>query len=248
MRKIQLGAAFAAALFSLSAQAADVRIATEGAYAPWNFMDDSGKVAGFEVELGNEICARAGVECEWVVNEWDSIIPNLVAGNYDMIMAGMSVTDERKQTISFGDTYFPPDPSSFVAASSADIDFANAKGLKIGAQGATIQAGYIEANMADGNDILTYESADQSVADLAAGNIDILLADRSFLIPVVEGSGGALVFVGDDVMIGGGVATGYRQGDSELAEKMNAALQEVRDDGTLSKLLIKFFEKDPWAQ
>lgn len=248
MRKIQFGAAIAAALLSASAMAADVRIATEGAYAPWNFMDDSGKVAGFEVELGNVICERAGVECEWVVNEWDSIIPNLVAGNYDMIMAGMSVTDERKETIMFGKEYFPADPSAFVAASSANIDFDNLKGLKIGAQGATIQAGYLEANLAEGNDILTYETADQSVADLAAGNIDILLADPSFLEPVVAGSGGALAFVGDRIKIGDGVAAGYRQADGELAEKMNAALEEVRADGTLSKLLVEFFEKDPWAE
>ena len=248
MKKIQMSAALAAALLSTSAFAADVRIATEGAYAPWNFMDDSGKVAGFEVELGNVLCERAGVECEWVVNEWDSIIPNLVAGNYDVIMAGMSVTDERKETIMFGDEYFPADPSSFVAASSASIDFDNLKGLKIGAQGATIQAAYIEANLADGNDILTYESADQSVADLAAGNIDILLADSSFLAPVVEGSGGAMSVVGEPVTIGGGVAAGYRQADSELADKMNAALEEVRADGTLSTLLIEFFEKDPWAE
>ncbi len=248
MRKLSISAALAAALLSASAMAADVRIATEGAYAPWNFMDDSGKVAGFEVELGNEICKRAGVECEWVVNEWDSIIPNLVAGNYDMIMAGMSVTDERKETIMFGDEYTPADPSSFVAASAATIDMANASGLKIGAQGATIQAAYLEANLADGNDILSYESADQSVADLAAGNIDVLLADTSFLEPVVQGSGGALAFVGDKVAIGGGVAAGYRQEDGDLAAKMNAALAEVKADGTLSKLLIEFFEKDLWAE
>jgi len=248
MRKIQFSAAIAAALLSASAMAADVRIATEGAYAPWNFMDDSGKVAGFEVELGNLVCERAGVECEWVVNEWDSIIPNLVAGNYDMIMAGMSVTDERKETIMFGNEYFPADPSAFVAASSADIDFDNLKGLKIGAQGATIQAAYVEANLADGNDILSYETADQSVADLAAGNIDLLLADASFLEPIVKGSGGAIAFVGERVQIGGGVAAGYRQADGDLAEKMNAALEDVRTDGTLSKLLVEYFENDPYAQ
>lgn len=248
MRKIQISIALGAALLSASAMAADVRIATEGAYAPWNFMDDSGNVAGFEIELGNEMCARAGVECEWVVNEWDSIIPNLVAGNYDVIMAGMSVTDERKETIMFGDEYTPADPSSFVAASSAGVDMSNASGLKIGAQGATIQAAYLEANLADGNDILTYESADQSVADLAAGNIDVLLADTSFLEPVVSGSGGALAFVGDKVSIGGGVAPGYRQDAGELAEQMNAALAEIKEDGTLSKLLIEFFEKDLWAE
>jgi len=248
MNKRSLSAAFAAALLSFSAQAADVRIATEGAYAPWNFMDDSGTVAGFEIELGNEICARAGVECEWVVNEWDSIIPNLVAGNYDMIMAGMSVTDERKQSIMFGNEYFPADGATYVAASSAEIDSNNLSGLKIGAQGATIHADYLEANLAEGNDILSYETADQSVADLMAGNIDLLLADNSYLVPIVEASGGALKIVGDRLAIGGGVAAGYRQADKELAEKMNAALTSVREDGTLSELLIKFFESDPWAE
>ncbi len=248
MRKIQISVALAAALVSASAMAADVRIATEGAYAPWNFMDDSGNVAGFEIDLGNEMCARAGVECEWVVNEWDSMIPNLVAGNYDMLMAGMSVTDERKETIMFGDEYTPPDPSSFAAASSADVDMANASGLKIGAQGATIQAAYLEANLADGNDILSYESADQAVADLVAGNIDVLLADTSFLEPVVNGSGGTLAFVGDKVAIGGGVAPGYRQDEGELAAKMNASLADIKADGTLSKLLIEYFEKDLWAE
>ena len=248
MNKLMMGVALGAMLSTGTSFAADVRIGTEGAYAPWNFLDDSGDLAGFEIELGNELCKRAQLECEWVVNEWDSIIPNLVAGNYDVIMAGMAVTDERKETIMFGDEYTPADPSSFIAASSASIDLANASGLKIGAQGATIQAAYLEANLADGNDILSYESADQSVADLAAGNIDVLLADTSFLEPIVQGSGGALAFVGDKVSIGGGVAPGYRQDAGDLAEKMNAAMAEIKADGTLSKLLIEFFEKDLWAE
>ena len=88
---------------------------TEGAYAPWNFVNDEGVLSGFEIELGNELCARAGFECEWVTNEWDSIIPNLVAGNYDTIIAGMSITDERDELIDFTQDYYPPDPSKWVA-------------------------------------------------------------------------------------------------------------------------------------
>src|SRR5690606_31512748 len=84
-------AAAGLALAVTAAQAAPVRIATEGAYAPFNFVDDNGELAGFDVAVGNEICKRAELECVWVKNDWDSIIPNLVSGNSDAIMAGMSV-------------------------------------------------------------------------------------------------------------------------------------------------------------
>jgi len=70
-----------------------VRLGTEGAYPPWNFINDAGEVDGFEREVGDALCTRAELTCEWVVNEWDSIIPNLVSGNYDVIIAGMSITD-----------------------------------------------------------------------------------------------------------------------------------------------------------
>lgn len=225
------------------AYAADVRIGTEGAYAPFNFIDDSGKLAGFEIDLGNALCEKAGVSCEFVQNEWDSMIPNLVAGNYDVIMAGMSITEERRETIDFSEEYFPPSPSQFAAEAGAEIDFDNLKGVKIGAQGATVQSAYLEENMAEGNTLLTYETPDQSVADLMAGNIDILLADGDFLIPVVDGSGGKLGFVGPDLSIGGGVGMGMRKDDKDLQEKMAAALEALKADGTVDKLIMESFEK-----
>jgi len=86
-----------------------VRMGTEGAYAPWNFINDAGEVDGFERELGDELCARAELTCEWVTNEWDSIIPNLTSGNYDTIIAGMSVTAEREEIIAFTQPYTPAD-------------------------------------------------------------------------------------------------------------------------------------------
>jgi len=235
------------AMFSAGASfAADVRIGTEGAYAPWNFLDDSGELAGFEVDLGNEACKRAELECEWVVNEWDSIIPNLLAGNYDVIMAGMSVTDERRETIDFSADYYPPDPSKYAGSPDLEVDWENPKGLKIGAQGATIQAAYLEENLGADNTILTFETPDQSIADLMAGNIDLLLADNTFLTPAVEGSGGAVAFVGPDVSIGGGVAMGLRKDDAELAKQLGTALEEMKADGTVDKLIMEYFESGPF--
>lgn len=244
MKKLLVSIALAAALAASQSHAADVRIGTEGAYAPWNFLDDDGKVAGFEIELGNELCKRAGVSCEWVVNEWDSIIPNLIAGNYDVIMAGMSITEERMETIDFSEEYVPSDPAIYVAAKGAEFDFDNLQGVKIGAQGATIQSAYLEETYKEGNTILTFETADQSVADLMAGNIDLLFADGDFLRPVVEGSGGALEVTGPGVVLGGGVGMGMRKDDAELQKKMGDALVAVKADGTLDGLIKEFFDKE----
>lgn len=246
MKKLLVTALLGALVLASPAMADKVRIASEGAYAPFNYMDDSGKIAGFEVELGNELCQRAELECEWVVNEWDTIIPNLRAGNYDAIMAGMSITDERKKSIDFSDEYFPPDPSKFATAKGANYDFSALKGKKIGVQGGTIQAAYAEEKYKADNDILSYETGDQSVADLMAGNVDVVLADGSFLEPVVKGSAGAVEFAGE-VLIGGGIGVGMRQGD-ELAEKMNKAIASMKADGSLDKLIMEYFEKGPFYQ
>ncbi len=125
--------------FSLAGSHSVIRMGTEGAYPPWNFVDDNGEVAGFERELGDELCKRAELNCEWVLNDWDSIIPNLVSGNYDTIIAGMSITDDRKEKIDFTTNYTQPDPSSYLAASEG----ANWSTGVIAAQSNTIQAAYI---------------------------------------------------------------------------------------------------------
>ena len=236
-------AATAATLVMLAsgAQAQAVRIATEGAYAPWNFVDDSGAPAGFEIDLGNEICKRAALECTFQLNEWDSIIPNLVAGNYDVIMAGMSITDERKQTIDFSDNYFPPDPSKYMVRTGTTLDFDNLTGVNIGVQGATIQADYAQQTFGAANTIKAFENADQALADLNAGNVDVILADGSYLSEIVAGSGGSLEFTGPDVEIGGGVGAGLRKADDELEGKINEAIGAMKADGSLDALIIKWF-------
>ena len=100
-----------------------VRMGSEGAYPPYNFINDAtGELDGFERELGDAICERAGLTCEWVINDWDTIIPNLVSGNYDTIMAGMSITEARKEVISFSQNYLQPEPSAFIALAETDAD------------------------------------------------------------------------------------------------------------------------------
>jgi polar amino acid transport system substrate-binding protein len=202
MKNLILGLA-ALAMSAGIAAAQTVRMGTEGAYPPYNFINDAGEVDGFERELGDELCNRAGLTCEWVVNAWDSIIPNLQSGNYDTIIAGMSITDERKQVIAFTQNYIPPAASAYAAA-SADADIA---GGVIAAQTGTIQAGHVAAS---GATLLEFATPDETVAAVRNGEADAVFADKDFLAPIVAESGGALVFAGEDVQLGGGVGMGLQ--------------------------------------
>ena len=242
MKKLILAAVATMALGAAVQAQETVRIATEGAYAPWNFLNDAGEPAGYEIALGNAICETAGLSCEWIINDWDSIIPNLLAGNYDVIMAGMSITEERLQTIDFTQNYFPPDPSKFIAAAGAGVDPSALEGKRVGVQGGTIQAAYAEENLGATNTVVSFGTADQAMADLAAGNLDTILADGAYLEPVVTASSGALEFVGEDVMIGDGVGAGVRKDEADLKAKFNDALTALKADGTVDKLIAQWFE------
>ncbi|RVT82805.1 transporter substrate-binding domain-containing protein [Rhodobacteraceae bacterium CCMM004] len=215
-----------------------VRMGTEGAYPPWNFINDSGEVDGFERELGDELCARAELTCEWVTNEWDSIIPNLTSGNYDTIIAGMSITDERDEVIDFTQPYTPPDPS-FYAALSEDVDLT---GGVIAAQTGTIQAGYVAES---GATLVEFATPDETVAAVMNGEADAVLADASFIQGQVDANSDLMV-VGDPVALGGGVGMGIRESDGELRETFDAAIQSMKDDGTLNELIEKWEVSTTW--
>ena len=231
------GAATLAATFAASALTEEtIRMGTEGAYPPYNFINDSGEIDGFEREVGDELCKRAGLECTWVTNEWDSIIPNLVSGNYDTIIAGMSITAERDEVIDFTQEYFPPDPSAYVALSGAGMDV---KGGVVAAQTATIQAAYVAES---GATLVEFATPEETVAAVRSGEADAVLADLAYLQPIVAASGGELTIVDDSVSIGGGVGMGIRESDGELKAKMDAAIASMKADGTLSDLIAKWFD------
>ena len=209
-----------------------VRLGTEGAYPPYNFLNDDGEVDGFERALGDELCARAELTCEWVTNEWDSIIPNLVSGNYDVIIAGMSITDERDEVIDFSDNYTQPDPSAYLAASS-DVDLANGV---IAAQTGTIQAAFVAST---GATLLEFATPDETVAAVKGGEADAVLADKAFLAPIAE-SDAEVVLLEQEELIGGGVGLGLRESDTELRDTFNAAIASMKADGSLNALIAEW--------
>ncbi len=235
LAKLAMAAAVATVMGASAVSAQTIRMGTEGAYPPFNFVNDNGEVDGFEREVGDELCKRAELDCVWVTNEWDSIIPNLTSGNYDTIIAGMSITDERDQVIDFTQEYFPPDPSRYMALAGTELT----DGAVVAAQTATIQAGYL----ADSNyTLVEFATADETIAAVRSGEADAVLADDSYLGDFVSGSNGELVFTGEPVEIGGGVALGLRESDTELKAKFNAAIDSMKADGTLSALIAKWFD------
>jgi len=236
MKKMMLATALMA-LTAGSALAQDVvRIGTEGAYEPYNYIDQAtGELTGYEIELGNELCKRASLNCEFVQNAWDSIIPNLQSGNYDMIMAGMSITDEREEVIDFSQNYIPPASSAYLAL-TADVNVG--EGAVVAVQTGTIQAGYVAES---GATLLEFATPDETVAAVRNGEADAVFADKDYLAPIAADSNGEVVLLANEVQLGGGVGIGLRESDAELKEKMNAAIQSMKDDGSLNAMITKWF-------
>src|SRR5690554_510978 len=165
MQKLTIAIA-ALALTTGAAMAQDVvRMGSEGAYPPYNFINDRNELDGFERELGDALCERIEVTCEWVINDWDSIIPNLVLGNYDTIMAGMSITPEREQMIGFTQNYLLPEPSAYAALAGAGDEVMS--GI-VAAQTGTIQAGYVAETDAT---IVEFPTPDETIAAVRNGEV-----------------------------------------------------------------------------
>jgi len=240
MKKLTLGLMLAAFAATTATAQDTLRMGSEGAYPPYNFINDTtGELDGFERELGDAICERASLTCEWVINDWDTIIPNLVSGTYDTIMAGMSITDARKEVIAFTQNYLLPEASAYIGLAGTDAGVLTS-GV-IAAQSNTIQAGHIAET---GANLLEFATPDETIAAMRNGEADAVLADKAFLVPYVTDSNGDLVFVGDDVLLGGGIGIGLRQSDTELAAKLDAVISEMKADGSLNAMITKWFGEE----
>ena len=215
-----------------------VTMGTEGAYPPYNFINDSGEIDGFERELGDELCRRANLECVWATNEWDSIIPNLVSGDYDTILAGMSITDERDEVIDFTQPYIPPSPSVYVALAGAGDGVVTGK---VAAQVSTVQAGYLSQS---GATLVEYELAEDVFAAVLRGEADATLVDIGFAREHMAKSGEGLAIVGPQVMLDAGIGIGVRETDGALKDKLNRAIDAMKEDGSLNTLIQKWLGPD----
>ncbi|KAA0686666.1 transporter substrate-binding domain-containing protein [Azospirillum brasilense] len=273
MKKIVAALALGAivAVAGTAAEAKDwkkIRIATEGAYAPWNATDPSGKLVGFEPDLAMELCKKMKAECEIVAQDWDGMIPAIQQGKYDAIMAAMSITDEREKVIAFAGPYgtepsmfgtmkaspltkatFPgerydlskDDPKAAIAALADAL-----KGKTVGVQTSTIQANFMEQLLPQVS-VRTYDKLDNAGIDMAAGRVDAIFGDRSAVDAIIKTDAGNMTLFGPAFargVLGKGVGVGLRKADGDLKELFNKAIAEANQDGTITKLSTQHFGYD----
>ncbi|MDF2810863.1 MAG: nocT [Microvirga sp.] len=273
--RILLPILFAAAVAAPVFANEKVKIATEGAFPPWNAVDSSGKAVGFDIDVGMALCERAKLSCEFVTQDWDGIIPGLSVGKYAAIMAGMSITEKRKQVIAFSQPYAVTS-SYFVMSKSLNLPATDAtaridlgtedaasqavlaelktalKGRTIGVQRSTNAEAFVRRYFGDTVDVRSYDTQDNLNLDLVAGRIDGGLADYSVWKLFLDSKDGASAALFGPRISGGlfgpGVGIGLRKDDTELAAKFNQAIESARADGTLSKLSVKWFGADLSSQ
>jgi len=241
-KKILTTAALLAATITTPAMAGDsIRIATEGAYAPFNMVTAEGELAGFDVDIAKALCAEMKVECKIVAQDWDGIIPGLKARKYDAIIASLSVTEERSRVVAFTDHYYS-NSLGFVSAKAADFDPKALEGKAIGAQRATIAGQYLEDNLGDKVSVKLYDTQDNAYLDLSSGRLDAILSDKLPAYNWLESEEGqAFEFRGDKIDIDDKIAIAVRKKDSELKERFNAALKVILENGTYEKINAKYF-------
>ena len=225
-----------------------IRIATEGAWPPFNEINKDGQVVGFEVDYAKALCDYLKVECKIVTQDWDGIIPALMANKYDAIIASMSITDERKQTIQFSKPYYTT-PARFMAKKGAFKNFSvkDIPGKNVGVQKATIHENYMNDNFKGKADIKSYGKIEEAYLDLQAGRVDIVFADSVTMAFgfLNEDQGKDYEMIGpeftDRKWFGDGVGIGLRQKDSDLKAMFDKAIDALNKNGTFKKLNDKYF-------
>ena len=210
-----------------------VTIATVGDYHPFDFINDEGEIDGLERELGDELCRRADLTCEWVLNDWETMIPDLVAEEFDAILAGMSITAKREELIDFTEAYYPPTPSVYVARAGAGDEAAQ------GAIGVTANTIYSDYFTELGLPFVSLEGSVDAVDAVLNGEVDAVLVDHGYAVERLSEYEGRLAIVGPSVLLDRGFGIGVRKG-GELKGKLNEALASMKADGTLNALILKW--------
>lgn len=225
-----------------------VRIAAEFVYPPFNYID-KGQYAGFDVDIAKALCQHMKVECVWVSQDWDGIIPGLLANKYDAIISSMSITDARKKIIDFTQKYYNT-PAHFMAQKGSgisDISPAALKGKAIAVQTSTNQLAFLEAYYKD-SDIRTYQTTDDGAADLAAGRVDLAFSDKVLFNEWLKtpAANGCCELVGPDIndpgTLGAGKGVALRKENADLRDMFDKAITEILADGTYKAINDKYFK------
>lgn len=251
MKKLLTAMSLSVLALGTTSALAELRLGLDSApYPPFYEADSNGDFVGWETEIGEALCAAMNEECTWVGVAWDGIIPALLAKKIDAIVGSMSITEERMKTISFSDKYYNT-PSSVIAPKSMEIDGTaqSMKGKIIGVQVSTTNQNYVETHLQDMADsVKTYQDFNEHNQDLLAGRIDVVIADSLAMSDFLSSPEGESFEIkanlSDDAIFGPGVGAGIRKEDTELVEKFNAAIKQIREDGTYAEISAKYFDFD----
>lgn len=236
-----------------SADVVRVGIAAEP-YPPFAAPDAAGNWVGWEVEIIGAVCAAAELDCELTPTAWDGIIPALVSGRIDTIMASMSITEDRLQTIDFSDPYYNT-PSVIVGQRGMDMDATpdGLAGMVLGVQASTIHQTYAQAYFEAGSELRTYQTQDEANQDLASGRIDATQADSLAMDDFLSTDAGACcelkgIVAMDESILGSGIGAGVRKGDDTLREALNAGIAAILADGTYDEITARYFSTSIYGQ
>ena len=232
-----------------------VRVAIEGAYPPFSQITPEGKLIGFDVDIAVALCKAMGAEPVLVTQDWDGMIPGLLARKYDTIIASMSITEERLQKVDFSKKYYQT-PAKFMAKKGLFSTFSQdaLKGKTVGVQRETVHDKYLTDVYGKDVTIKRYGSLDEAYLDVDAGRLDILMADSVALMDgfLSKEKGKGYEFVGPDMVdpkwFGPGIGAALRKEDTDLKEKLNAAIDKIRADGTYDAIQKKYFSFDVYGQ
>ncbi|MCT4710914.1 arginine ABC transporter substrate-binding protein [Enterobacteriaceae bacterium H11S18] len=243
MKKVLLATLLAG--LSLSATAAQtIRFATEASYPPFESMDASNKIVGFDVDLANALCKEMEATCTFANQSFDSLIPSLKFRRIDAVMAGMDITPEREKQVLFSTPYYD-NSALFVGQKGKVADIAALKGKKVGVQNGTTHQKFI---MDKHPEITTvpYDSYQNAKLDLQNGRIDAVFGDTAVVTEWLKAEP-KLAPIGDKVTdkgyFGTGLGIAVRQGNTDLQAKFNTALAKVKQDGTYETIYKKWFQK-----
>jgi len=246
---------FAAATVAHADKWDTIRIGVEGAYPPFSSITDSGQLVGFDIDIATELCKTMRAECSLVPQDWDGIIPALLARKYDAIIASMSITEERKKKVAFSNKYYNT-PARFVRKKGSGIEISKAglSGKSVGVQRATTHDNFITGEFGDTVTVKRYGTQDEAYLDLVAGRVDLLIADSIAIndgfLSTAQGAG--FEFVGpsysDPAYFGEGAGVAMRKGDADLVAKFNAAIRTIRSNGRYKAINDKYFDFDIYGE
>ena len=230
-----------------------IRIGTEGKYPPFNNLNAGGDLVGFEIDIAEALCKELNAECEFVIQDWEGMIPALLDNKFDAIIASMAITDERKEMVDFSTKYYNTPPAIAVPTDStiAGASEESLAGFSLGALQSTTHAKYAEFYFSE-SDIKLFATSKDYEQELASGQLDAVIDDVVVLNEWLKSSVGAccrfLTILRSDLKINGvGAGVAVRKEDATLRDKFSNAIAKIRENGTYRKINDKYFAFDAFG-